>query len=142
MIQRLQSLYLLVGAALIVAFLAFAGSWWEVIAEVYSWMPVVVIALGVAIAILGFGAIFLYGDREKQLRMVNISIWLDLILALVMASLILSASLRATVTLDAARLQVLYVFASFPIAAYVFLRMAKRGIQKDIATVRSMDRLR
>jgi hypothetical protein len=35
-----------------------------------------------------------------------------------------------------------YLTLLMPIVAYVFLRLARRGVEKDIALVRSMDRLR
>ena len=36
----------------------------------------------------------------------------------------------------------IYLTLLLPIVAYVFLRLARRGVEKDIALVRSMDRLR
>lgn len=142
MIQRLQSLYLLAAALVTGLFLAYAGSWWGIIAGIYGWSPIVVAVLAVAVTLLALGAVFMYGDREKQHKVVDITIWLDLLLVLMIVIVILSANMRADVILDQADVRTIYMYAFFPIAGYIFLRLAKRGIQKDIATVRSMDRLR
>lgn len=142
MIQRLQSLYLLAASILIGVFLAYAGNWWGILADVYGWAPIVVVLLAVAVVLLSLGAVFMYGNREKQHKVVDIAIWLDLLLVFMIAAVILSANMRSDVILEQDGVRVVSMYAFLSVAAYVFLRMAKHGILKDIATVRSMDRLR
>lgn len=140
MIQRLQSLYLLFAALLVALFFVLGEAWREVVGTIYPWLTATTLALGGLVTLLALVSIFFYKDRQNQARVVRVAQGLDLALVGVLAGCLVALSLNE----EAGGLipVSLYLTLLFPVAAYLFLRLAKRGIDKDIALVRSMDRLR
>lgn len=141
MIQRLQSLYLLFAAAFLVLFLVAGGVWQGVIAGVYPWITPVAMGLAGLAALVALVAVFLYRDRAQQRKVVVAAQWLDLLLVFVMIGGLVALTLNDDVVLDVGT-TTFYLTLLLPIVAYVFLHLARRGVEKDIALVRSMDRLR
>ena len=141
MIQRLQSLYLLFAAAFLVLFLVFGEAWQGVIAAIYPWITPVALGLAGLTALVALVAVFLYRDRAQQRKVVVAALWLDLLLVLVMIGGLVALTLSDDVTLSVESTS-LYLSLLLPIVAYIFLSLARRGVEKDIALVRSMDRLR
>ncbi len=137
MIQRIQSLYLLFAALALVLFAvlgvpeqtAFAGQAW------LWWALEGLSGLGVLACIY---AIVLYTDRTRQLRVVAAAQWLVVLVVLGLA-LVFVLHPVLQVTLRNAADVVGYLM---PIVAYVLVRLAQRGIDRDIKLVKSMDRLR
>lgn len=141
MIQRLQSLYLLFAAAFLVLFLALSEVWRGVVAVVYPWITPVAFGLAGLAALVALVAVFLYRDRKQQRKVVLAAQWLDILLALVMVGGLAALSMNEEVLLGEGA-TAFYLTLLLPVVAYVFLRLARRGVEKDIALVRSMDRLR
>ncbi len=141
MIQRLQSLYLLFAAAFLVLFLVVGGVWQGVIAAAYPWITPVAYGLAGLAALVSLVAVFLYRDRAQQRKVVLAAQWLDILLALVMVGGLAALSLGEEVAVGVGA-TAFYLTLLLPVVAYVFLRLARRGVEKDIALVRSMDRLR
>lgn len=141
MIQRLQSLYLLFAAAFLVLFLVFGGVWQGVVAVAYPWITPVAFVLGGLAALVALVAVFLYRDRAKQRKVVLAAQWLDVLLVLVMVGGLVALTFGDEAGLGVGATS-LYLTLLLPVVAYVFLRLARRGVEKDIALVRSMDRLR
>lgn len=141
MIQRLQSLYLLFAALFLVLFLVFGGVWRTVIAVTYPWVTPVSVALCGLAALIALVAVFLYKDRATQRKTVLAAQWVDLVLVFVLVGCLVALTLNDDVALGVEATSV-YLTLLLPIVAYVFLRLARRGVEKDIALVRSMDRLR
>ncbi|MDA1027571.1 MAG: DUF4293 family protein [Bacteroidetes bacterium] len=141
MIQRVQSVYLLLGVALLGLEYSFDSVWKGPSAAAYSWFVPVTMGVFTIAAIGAVGAIFMYSQRNKQRTLVVISQVIALLgLLILFGSQYMTESLP---TLDSARSS----FESWaalvsPILAYLVLTMARRAIDKDIALVRSMDRLR
>jgi len=141
MIQRLQSLYLLFAALFAALVLVVGDAWFSVITPVYPWLTLAVPVIAGLTALVALVAVFLYKDRKRQRSIVLAAQWLDILLVLAMgggiAALVIgdSAALGAGATL-------VFLTLLLPVVAYVFLRLARRGVEKDIALVRSMDRLR
>ncbi len=135
MIQRIQSVFLLVAA---LAFIG-TGQFRHVLAmETETWILPAVIGLNVLVGLGALVSIFLYGDRKKQLGFISLIQYAALI-ALVAAfgALYLSGGLvEIPNNLEALALLIL------PVAGYILIRLAGARIKKDIALVRSMDRLR
>ena len=140
MIQRLQSLYLLFAAVLVALFFVVGQAWQTVIGAVYPWLTVTSIALGGLVILFALVSVFFYKDRANQRKLILVAQWLDL--GLVVALVGCLAAFIAENDTGVAVPVALYVTLLFPVAAYVFLRLARRGVEKDIALVRSMDRLR
>jgi divalent metal cation (Fe/Co/Zn/Cd) transporter len=141
MIQRLQSLYLLFAALFVTLFLVFGEVWYTVVAAFYPWVTPVALALGGLAALVALVAVFLYKNRQAQRKAILAAQWLDLAFVLVLVGAIVGILLSDDVALGPASTSV-YLTLLMPIVAYVFLRLARRGVEKDIALVRSMDRLR
>jgi phosphoglycerol transferase MdoB-like AlkP superfamily enzyme len=142
MLQRLQSLYLLFAAALVGAFLTIGDVWRTLVAQVYPWVGPVSLVLGGLIVAASLVAVFLYKDRPRQRQVILVAQWLDLALVLALVGVMVAVNLSDEVAWQAAAAQTAYITALLPFGAYVFLRLARRGVEKDIALVRSMDRLR
>jgi hypothetical protein len=142
MIQRLQSLYLLLAAMLLIVFMVVGDGWRIVAAMVYPWIgPVATILAGI-IAATALLAVFLYKDRQRQRQVVSVAQWLDLVLVLLLVGVMVVMNLREDVSWERDAMLTGYISALLPFIAYILLRLARQGIEKDIALVRSMDRLR
>ena len=140
MIQRIQTVYLVLGAVALGALLFF-GVVWQGAATAQSWFtPAVVLVDSLAVAV-ALGAIFLYKNRPRQRQVIVAAQALTTVLLLVFCGgLYLEKALyvRTAQGLDVGMLVALLL----PIVAYVLFLLARRGVEKDIEQVRSMDRLR
>lgn len=141
MIQRIQSVYLLLGALALASLLLFDEVWRGEAAEALAWFaPALLILGGVTIA-LALIAIFLYKNRKKQRSVVVGVQWLTVLwMAVFYGGLFYGGQLQVEAGGDPITASLLVLLV--PILAYVFFFLARRGIQRDIALVRSMDRLR
>lgn len=141
MIQRPQSLYLVLGAGLLAVFAALTFEWVPGLASMSAAYAPLTAAAAVLAAIVALVAVFLYKDRKRQRRVIGVAQVLAL-LALVplLAGLFLSTPDAPAV--EPAAGYGPYLIALVPLVAFVLLRMARRGVDRDIATIRSMDRLR
>lgn len=141
MIQRVQSIYLLLGVALLGLEYTFDSVWKGPSAAAFSWFVPVTMGVFTIAAIGAVGAIFMYSQRNKQRTLVVISQVVALLgLLILFGSQYMTQSLPA---FDSARSS----FESWaalvsPVLAYLMFTMARRAIDKDIALVRSMGRLR
>lgn len=135
MIQRIQSIFLLLAALASMGTAAFRV---ELMQATYSWlMPAVLGILG-AVALGSLVAIFLYKNRKQQLK-ITTSLQYIAILGILAAfgGLYLAGGLMEV----PANLQATGVLL-LPVLAYIFIRIARGYVKKDIELVRSMDRLR
>jgi peptidoglycan/LPS O-acetylase OafA/YrhL len=130
MIQRIQSVYLLLAAAVTLAVLVTPG---PITPDGWAWYTPVKVAASILVAVGCLVAIFLYKDRSRQRMLVTIVLWLSLALAVVLAGASALADGLQPSTAGPALL---------PVLALVLIILARRGISKDIELVRSMDRLR
>lgn len=142
MIQRPQSIYLLLAAALLALFLIIGGDWNLVAAAVLPWSGTLALVLAGLTIAASLGAIFLYKDRPRQRQVVMGAQWLDLALVVLVVGVMIVASLEDVILLDGDVIRGAYFDVIMPFLAYIFLRFARRGVEKDIELVRSMDRLR
>jgi hypothetical protein len=140
MIQRPQTVFLFIGAALLVAFAALTYTWLPGVATLGSPYSGLTVAFAVAAAVVALVAIFLYKDRKRQRTVIGWAQGLALTTVIpILAGLLVGQPEVGAVTEETAAP---YLAALIPFAAYVMLRMARRGVDRDIATIRSMDRLR
>ena len=138
MIQRIQTLYLALAALLLALFVGLAGGWVEAIAADSAWLGWLGYGLAVVTAVVALVAVGLYKNRALQRRVIYAAQWLDLALVVVVL-----AGLFVVTDPDAPTAPVgLYLVALQPIAAYIFLRLARQRVTADIEVVKSMDRLR
>ena len=140
MIQRIQSLYLLLAAICFFVLLMLDLPYGSP-AAAYGWFTPVVMVGAVLLGLASIGAIFLYKQRERQLRVINgVQLVAVLYLFILFGALYFAGDLhfqRGGMT-DAGKIVSLFL----PILAYALLYLARRGVAGDISLVRSMDRLR
>lgn len=139
MIQRIQSLYLVLAAACSGMFVVLSESWEYLVTALGEWAEWAIMAIAVGVGLVSLVGVFFYKDRGLQLRVVQAAQWMMLVLVLLVVAGIGVASFY----LVGAQIGVSeYLIALFPIAGYVLLRFGRQGIQKDIDKIKSMDRLR
>lgn len=154
MIQRIQSVYLLVVTILSVIVLFSPVSFIATSANIFdlsykgftstppidalhinTWPLTLIAAL---IPLLAFGSIFLYKKRKLQIRLNIINFLLMDVYYVVMLSFMWFADAR----LGLPSRWGYHLAASLPAINMIFTFLAIRGIQKDEKLVRSLDRLR
>jgi uncharacterized membrane protein len=141
MIQRPQSLYLLIGAVAFLALFFFDLAWESPAANSYTWFTPVVLMMAGVLGLGAIGTIFLYGDRKRQRSIVvGLQVATIAFLLLFLGGIYLVGDLHFARDGVTAAGKVIAML--LPILAYAMFFMARRGITKDIALVRSMDRLR
>ncbi|MDA0379600.1 MAG: DUF4293 family protein [Bacteroidetes bacterium] len=140
MIQRLQTVYLLLAVVFLAIMFLAQGAWTGVAASTYSWyVPVTMGIFGLSAA-GGVTAIFLYKDRQRQRGFV---VLLQYLIVVGMLTKMVATWLTggfASVMTDAS-FDFWLGFGS-PVMTYLMFLMARRGIDRDIALLKSMDRLR
>jgi hypothetical protein len=141
MIQRIQSVYLLIAAILLLCFGFFP------LAEVQDMAGVVLASAGgmsamntfipaLAAALIAVLAIFMYRNRKAQMR---------LCLMLLLLSVVLSAGTAYGIFSQASALSAQVAWKpgiALPLISGVLFYLAWRGIRNDDRLVRSADRLR
>ena len=141
MIQRIQSIYLLLAVAMLGLEYSFDSVWKGPSAEAYSWFGPVTMGVFTLAAIGSLGAIFLYSQRKRQRSLVVVSQVIALIGLLVLFGTQFMTNSLPSVSASSVSFES-WAALVCPILAYLMLVMARRAIDKDIALVRSMDRLR
>ncbi len=137
MIQRIQSVYLLLGVFALVVFAA-AGRPAPAALGPYPWISWALLLLAVLAAGLCAVALARYRNRQQQQRLVTLTQWVVVVLVAVLAAaMFLVPGLNETLRVPAAA-----VGYGCALLAYLFVRLAAGAIRRDIALVRSMDRLR
>ena len=141
MIQRIQTVYLILGILTLAAFGFFGWPWSSTAATAQDWfVPSLVSLIGLT-AIGALWSVFLYETRDRQRTVV---VWVQvgtvLLAATLYGGLYLTNELlvRSPGGVQWGRAIVL----GLPLIAYIFFLLARRGIEHDIELVESMDRLR
>jgi hypothetical protein len=140
MIQRIQSLYLLLAIAFVALFLVMGDAWRVTLGVIFPWLTPVAFGLALAVILAAGVALGLFRNRALQRKVVLGAQWMDLALVLVLVGTLVALSQRTEPIFAAGLWPYLTLF--MPFVAYILLRLAARAIDKDIALVRSMDRLR
>ena len=139
MIQRIQSLYLVLGAIAVASPLVFGTL--SVQATAQNWFPWIRLTLSVMAALLAIVAIFGYTNRKRQSTIAfyaQISVLL-LLMVVVSTTILYGARPGAESWMtDTYHLSALLL----PALAYILFGLARRSIRKDAELVKSMDRLR
>lgn len=141
MIQRIQTVYLFLGALALASLGAFDVPWNSTVAATYNWFVPSLIGLLVGTAGAAFWGIFLYEHRKRQRSVVvGVQVGTVLVAGLLYGGLYLTSELtfRGPEGVLWSRAVVLVL----PVVAYALFFLARRGIDHDIELVKSMDRLR
>lgn len=141
MVQRLQSLYLLLAAVSLLLLLFFDLAWTSPAAAAYAWFTPVVLIFAGLLAVAALVTIFLYGDRVRQKRIVELLQYGTLLFMVVLfGGMYAAGDLHFLRDGEVSTGKIVSMLA--PVFAYLLLFLARRGIVHDINLVRSMDRLR
>lgn len=141
MIQRIQSVYLLLGTLLLALFVGLGNEWVNAATSLHASVPWVVYVLATITGLVSFVALLLYKDRARQAQAISYAQWLSLALILVVVAAMGMLSFGSQEGVLPSSLTA-YLKLLMPVAAYVFFSLARRAVQKDIALLRSVDRLR
>ncbi|MCB0444461.1 MAG: DUF4293 domain-containing protein [Gelidibacter sp.] len=136
MLQRIQTVYLLIAAA-ISAGLIFVFNLWTTNADLpfYAKDKVVYLSLFLLSAVLSLVSIFNYKNRKFQFVLGRLNIILNFILLGFFVYQSLNVSGEADVSEKG-------IGITLPILSIVFLVLANKAIKKDEDLVKSVDRLR
>lgn len=139
MIQRIQTVYLVLAAALLGA-APFAGALDSQPAANVSWF-VPSVGLAVGLAFLGsLVSVFLYANRGRQRLVVIVA---QVLVVLAVGAGFAGRKAAGPGTMDAVGLTSEgWMILALPAIAYVLLWLARRAIDRDTELVRSMDRIR
>lgn len=141
MIQRTQSLYLLLGAIALFALLLFDLAWTSPAAADFDWFTPVVLTIAGVLGVAAVGTIFLYGNRPRQKSAVVAIQYATIVFMLVLyGSMYMAGDLHFMRNGETDTGKV--VAMAMPVLGYILFFLARRGIVRDIELVRSMDRLR
>ena len=135
MIQRVQSILLLLAALVFVATVFFQS----VIATASMvWVVPTVLGVNIVVAVVAILAIFMFSDRKQQLKIVTILQFLALFaIVAVLAGIYLSGAIN-----QLSGNVMAIILLVLPLVGYVLIRLAGSRIKKDIELIRSVDRLR
>ena len=142
MIQRIQTVYLLLGVLALVGLGFSEVPWNGRAASQFSWFVPSLLGLLIATAATALGAIFLYERRKTQRTVVIGAQMLTVLLAGVLYGGLYLAETLAFTSPTGGVLWGRTVVLLLPIVAYVLFRLARRGIENDIELVESVDRIR
>ena len=136
MIQRIQTVYLLI-SAIISAGLIFVFHLWITVDEVpiYAKDNLIYLAMFFGSALLSLISIFSYKKRQSQFVMGRLNIILNFILLGLFVYQLLKSPGESQISEKG-------VGIFIPIISIVFLVMANKAIKKDEDLVKSVDRLR
>lgn len=141
MIQRIQTLYLALGAIALFATAFFSDPWSSQAAESFTWFLPAVIGLLTVSGLVGLGAIGLYTNRKKQRKVVvGAQVMTVAYLIALYTGFYLSGELVLR-TASGVKWETTTVLL-LPVVAYILFYLARRAINNDIELVKSMDRLR
>jgi len=140
MIQRIQTVYLVLAAILLSIIFAFDSVWTGTTAAEFSWfVPVTMGVFGLTL-VGSIVSIFLFKDRNRQRQVVVALQFLTILGLIVLFTAHFIAGNMPSMTSNASFSE--WAVIGGPVIAYLMFLMARRGIDKDAKLVKSMDRLR
>jgi len=141
MIQRVQTLYLLLGALALASIGLFGFPWGSAAAGTYPWFVPTLAGLAVVTTGTALWSIFLYNDRDRQRTVVvSVQVLTVCFAAVLYGCLYMTAELSVRGP-GGLRWETMIPLI-LPILSYGLFLLARRGIDNDIELVDSMDRLR
>lgn len=136
MIQRIQTVFLLLAIVCAAALFSMRTPVSGLAATAWPWFTNVFYLLAALVVLASGVGIALFRDRTRQLRTVAFA-------SLAALALVALFGVAFAVGGDFASGHTeVYTTTALAVAAYVFAALARRAIAKDIALVKSMDRLR
>jgi len=135
MIQRIQSVYLLLGSLVLGSFFFFETPWTSEAAATLAWFQPAVLGLLIASGVGGIGSIFLYTNRKMQRTIVvGIQVLTILLASATYAGLFITGELDVRDPEGAVNWGKAIAIV-IPIVAYAFYLLARRSIDHDIKLI-------
>lgn len=141
MIQRIQTVYLALGAIALLSTAFFQDPWSSAAAESFQWFLPSLIGLLSASTLTALGAIGLYMNRKKQRKVVVGAQTLTVAYLIALYTGFYLSGELVLRTANGVKWGTTIVML-LPVAAYILFYLARRAIHSDIELVKSMDRLR
>lgn len=139
MIQRIQSVYLLLGSIAALAPVYFRN--WIVPAAGSPVIDSTVQIVAVLTALVALFVIFQYKNRDRQYQLIlGVQILTLILIVATISVLYLRGNLPGVEGTPASTPLILILL--LPFVAYILFLLARRAVKKDIEKVKSMDRLR
>ncbi|MEM1269930.1 MAG: DUF4293 family protein [Bacteroidota bacterium] len=139
MIQRIQTVYLVLASVLLAAFFIIGDP--VVVAYEAGWFgPALYATAGIA-SLIAIIAIFLYNNRKNQRTAILAAQGVSLVLLLALTGGLTLSGSFATITNEGLNLGLIGALA-VPVVSYLLLMFARKAVEKDIKLVKSMDRIR
>jgi len=140
MIQRIQSIWLLLAGLAATAMLKFPL--WkgrlvnaeDKVLTGSSYLPLFLLII--VTALVGYGTIFLFKDRKSQKALCILGILLSLFILVL--EYVRATSLQTSASYEGAW----QISAALPIVILVFFSLARGGVRKDEKTLRNLEKLR
>lgn len=141
MIQRKQSLYLLLAGLLLGTLFLFDAAWPGGHTDVPQWVSSALLVAAALMIGSTLWAIFLYKERTRQLKVVLLAqVFTIACIGLLLYGLWSEDELSQMMSGPDAPWKLVAVL--LPFVVYVLLFLARKGIEHDIKLIRSVDRLR
>ncbi|MFT5515037.1 MAG: hypothetical protein ACI80V_001159 [Rhodothermales bacterium] len=138
MIQRVQSVYLILGAAALVASF-FVGEIGREAHTVVAWFIPAAGGSLLASSAAATISIFLFGNRRRQRTSIVAAQYVTLAsLVVVFLGMYFSGTLPSSRTFALSS----WLALVLPLLAFLMLRLARKGVDADIKLIKSVDRLR
>jgi len=141
MIQRIQTIYLIAGAVVIGGIYLLDDIWRGRAAVGSSWFTAVTLGIFGICVVGALLAVFLYKDRKRQRSVI---VLLQLFTAMGLLTLFAGEYLGGTLPFVGSESEGVEegVGIGLAVAGYVCFYLARRGIDRDIELLKSVDRLR
>ncbi len=141
MIQRIQTVYLILGALALGAMGLLDVPWSGAAASQSAWFVPSLVGLLAVTVVMAIGAIFLYKDNEQRKLQRTLVVGVQ-VLTLLLAGVLYGGLYRAGTLVFTGPTGLLWGRSAallLPIIAYVFFRLARQGIERDIKRVERMN---
>ena len=141
MIQRIQTVYLVLGALALGTLGLFDVPWSGAAARQFAWFVPSLIGLLAVTSVLAIGAVFLYKDQAQRKTQRTVVVGVQ-ILTLLLAGVLYVGFYRAGTLAFTGPAGVLWgrsIVLLLPIVGYLLFRLARHGIEKDIERVDRMN---
>ena len=142
MIQRIQTVYLVAGSLILASSYLMSDVWTGAAAQASAWFTPLTLGLYSLSIAGGILAVFLYKTRDRQQTLILLILSTALLGWLAQMAGLFIAGVVPGVHADAGSSALAYGAVAVPLVSAALFHMARKGVQKDIALLKSVDRLR
>jgi peptidoglycan/LPS O-acetylase OafA/YrhL len=142
MIQRIQSVYLLLGALVLASSYLLSNVWTGPAAVSSAWFTPLTLGLFSLTIAVGIASVLMYSHRDRQLVAV-LAVMIFAVAGLIVlgAGMYIGGTFPGIESTETGLIQPSLALL-IPLVSIAFFGLARRGIKKDIKLLKSVDRLR